>query len=286
MMGQRSLRKTIKEKEHSSMKLSSGDRIYTAATDPAGLAIAEKLRAKSAGLSQAKRNANDTISLLQIAEGNLSVVHGISTRLKELAVQAANDTLTTLDRFGIQQELAQLYLEIQRIASTTQFNTRPLLNGNANLTFHVGPNANITINVKISNMLPANIGIASSDIRVAVDNTAEEVINMSQPSSGNPLNLTTQQQNAENLISVVEDAINRVTSERTKLGGFQNRLEHTISNLMNYEENLMAAESRIRDTDYAAEMTKFVKYQILSQVALAMLAQANIRPQMALQLLG
>ena len=260
-------------------KLSSGFRINRAGDDAAGLAISEKMRGQIRGLRQAKRNAQDGISLIQTAEGALNETHAILQRMRELAVQAATDTNTIEDRRAIQKEINQLIDEIDRIAENTQFNTMTLLNGDfaegANaLVFHIGANAQQSVTLTISSMASASIGITGT--------TSLKVENVDTSESGGVLTQT----GADGAITVINNAIELVSSERSKLGAMQNRLEHTIANLGTAAENLQAAESRIRDLDMAEEIMAYTKNNILQQAATAMLAQANVAPQSVLQLLG
>ncbi|AZR73897.1 flagellin [Anoxybacter fermentans] len=250
-------------------KLSSGLRINRAADDAAGLAISEKMRSQINGLNQAIRNAQDGISLIQTAEGALNETHSILQRMRELAVQAANDTLITSDRAKIQEELKALQSELSRIASTTEFNTKKLLDGTFNGRLQVGANTGQYISISIATMGATALGITNGAINI---------------SSG--ISATQQVSNANALIGKLDSAISSVSTERAKLGAYQNRLEHTIANLETAAENLTAAESRIRDVDMAAEMMNFTKQQILMQAGTAMLAQANMKPQSVLQLLG
>lgn len=249
-------------------KLSSGLRINRAGDDAAGLAISEKMRGQINGLNQAVRNAQDGISLIQTGEGALNESHSILQRMRELAVQAANDTNTTADRTKIEDELSQLKTELTRIASTTEFNTRKLLNGSFKGKLHIGANAGQNLSVTISTMTATALKVTALAIDLDTGTTGA------------------QQSKANALITTINTAIESVSSQRSKLGAIQNRLEHTINNLQAASENLVASESRIRDTDVAAEMVKFTKNQILSQAGTAMLAQANARPQGVLQLLG
>jgi flagellin len=243
-------------------KLSSGLRINRAGDDAAGLAISEKMRGQIRGLDQAGRNAQDSISLLQTAEGALNETHSILQRMRELSVQAANDTNVSADRTAIKSEIDQLNKEIDRIASQTEFNTQKLLDNTfSSKQFQIGANKGQTITVSISGMSSANTALNTTSIAVsttALSNTA---------------------------ISTIDSAIAKVSTERSKLGALQNRLEHTINNLGTASENLSAAESRVRDVDMAKEMMSFQKNNILSQAAQAMLAQANQQPQGVLQLL-
>jgi flagellin len=263
-------------------KLSSGFRINRASDDAAGLAITEKMRGQISGLNQAARNAQDAISLIQTAEGALNESHNILQRMRELAVQAANDTNKDTDRQKIKDELLELKAELDRIGTQTQFNGKVLLNGTFSgtgnsLVFHIGANKDQTIKLAIGDM------------------RASQIFSKIQP-GGTALNITTAikklsiaasgQAAAEALIAAVDKAIDEVSSQRSTLGATQNRLEHTINNLQTAAENLTAAESRIRDVDMAAEMMNFTKQQILMQAGTAMLAQANQKPQSVLQLLG
>jgi flagellin len=371
-------------------KLSSGLRINRAGDDAAGLAISEKMRGQIRGLDQATRNSQDSISLIQTAEGGLNETHSILQRMRELAVQAANDTNTTSDRTALQDEMTQLTAEIDRIANTTEFNTKKLLNGDlkgatdavkgatalestfangtvkaavatgtnvsnvakddvvhlniisasvtggawlisgsavlANATVDVtnvtqtgslritinslsAAGGSFTISVAITNYAKlkagdtitislaagakaangnnaavAQIGAnAGQVLKIGVNAMDSTSIGVRQ-TDGKALDVTTQLK-ADGAIHLVNTALERVSTERSKLGAYQNRLEHTINNLGTSSENLTAAESRIRDVDMAKEMTTFQKNNILNQAAQAMLAQANQQPQGVLQLL-
>ena len=243
-------------------RLSSGLRINRAGDDAAGLAISEAMRGQIRGLNQATRNAQDGISLIQTAEGALNETHSILQRMRELAVQSATDTNTDDDRVSLQAEVDQLIGELDRIGNNTEFNTRVLLDGSlttTELVFHIGSNAGQAINVAIADMRATTLGVAG----VAIGTQA----------------------GADTAITTINTAIVRVSTERSSLGAFQNRLEHTINNLGTSAENLTAAESRVRDVDMAQEMMEFTRNNILSQAAQAMLAQANQIPQGVLQLL-
>lgn len=244
----------------STEKLSSGYRVNRAADDAAGLAISEKMRATVRGLNRASTNAQDGISVVQIAEGALGEVHSILQRMNELATQAANDANTTIDRTAIQDEINQLTSEIDRIQSTTQFNTMNLLDGSfTGKNLQVGSLSGQKIDIKISNMNSANIGVTG----------------LSMSSFGA----------AGSAMNSIQSAINSVSTQRSYLGALQNRLEHTIANLDTTAENTQAAESRIRDTDIASEMVEYSKNQILAQAGQSMLAQANQSTQGVLSLL-
>ncbi|RGK47154.1 flagellin [Ligilactobacillus ruminis] len=254
-------------KTNSLAKLSSGSRINKAGDDAAGLAISEKMKSQIGGLTQAKRNAQDGISLVQTAEGALNESHSILERMRDLAVQGANDTLTSDDRGSINKELTALHEELTRIASTTEYNTKNLLNkANNAFTFQIGANENQTLTVKISAMDGKTLLKSDAD-KFIIDSKASNV----RKDGG--------------MISVIDKAISTVSDQRAALGAVQNRLEHTINNLTATNENLSDANSRIRDVDMAEEMMTFTKSNILSQAATSMLAQANAMPNSVLNLL-
>jgi len=266
-------------KSNSLAKLSSGLRINKAGDDAAGLAISEKMRGQVGGLKQAVRNAQDGISLIQTAEGALTETHSILQRMRELAVQAANDTNTFEDRKEIQKEINELIEEVDRIAGNTEFNTQKLLDGNfSDKIIHIGANSGQALTLSIKNMKASGLEISgliasSGDLKAT--------------SGGGVTTKTTLllQSGADKAIKTIDAAIAKVSAERSQLGAKQNRLEHTINNLTATAENLAAAESRIRDVDMAEEMMEFTKNNILSQAATSMLAQANQMPQSVLQLL-
>lgn len=242
-------------------RLSSGMRINRAGDDAAGLAISEKMRGQIRGLRQASRNAQDGISLIQTAEGALNESHAILQRMRELSVQSANDTNTNEDRGELQKEVRELQSELNRIGNNTQFNTQNLLDSTfTGKEIHIGANSGQTLTIGIKNMTATGLAVAAVNIE--------------------------SQSGADAAISTIDTAIQTLSQERSQLGAWQNRLEHTISNLDNAAENLQAAESRIRDVDMAREMMEFTKNNILQQAATAMLAQANMAPQSVLQLLG
>ncbi|MEK3825583.1 MULTISPECIES: flagellin Hag [Paenibacillus] len=268
-------------------KLSSGLRINRAGDDAAGLAISEKMRGQIRGLDMATKNAQDSISLIQTAEGALNETHSILQRMRELAVQSSNDTNTDKDRTALQDEVNELAKEITRISNTTEFNTKKLLNGfadsgssvtsAANLSFHIGANADQNISLTIKAMDAASLGVgAATGSTSATGGTAAAVTGGISISSATSANAA---------ITTINNAIETVSTERAKLGAYQNRLEHTINNLGTTSENLSAAESRIRDVDMAKEMMNQTKNNILAQASQAMLAQANQQPQAVLQLL-
>lgn len=303
-------------------KLSSGFRINRAGDDAAGLAISEKMRGQIRGLNMASKNAQDGISLIQTAEGALTESHAILQRMRELAVQSANDTNVDVDRGEIQKEINQLAEELTRIAETTEFNTQNLLGGEFKATFHVGANADQNVKLDINDMGAEALKVgdvytaeSSNDTHTLVKGDGDDKVTLTWKAADadagtvagyydNDDNLViaadeafdagdevqvginvSDQASADSAITVINDAIETVSAERSKLGALQNRLEHTIKNLDNTSENLQAAESRIRDVDMAREMMEFTKQTILQQAATAMLAQANQAPQTVLQLL-
>lgn len=291
-------------------KLSSGLRINRAGDDAAGLAISEKMRAQIKGLDQASRNAQDGISMIQTAEGALNETHNILQRMRELAVQAANDTNVDVDRNEIQKEINELTSEINRIANTTEFNTQKMLNTSGagfSSTFQVGANMGQSMTIEIKSMTAEALGLqgdasgtATAGSSITALNTGEGANNVtgakfaatsgvsngtSNVKTAAALSVATHS-GASAAIKVINNAIEAVSAQRSNLGAFQNRLEHTIANLDNASENLSAAESRIRDVDMAREMMEMTKANILSQASQAMLAQANQAPQSVLQLLG
>ena len=244
----------------SAEKLSSGYKINRAGDDAAGLAISEKMRRQVRGLTQASANAQDGISMVQTAEGALNEVHDMLQRMNELAVKAENGTLTTTDREYIDSEVQQLISEIDRVADTTTFNEKNLLDGTlTDCNLQVGAENDQKITFSISEMSAAGLSIDGKSAATETD--------------------------ADELNAAVKDAIKALSTQRSELGAVQNRLEHTINNLDNVVENTTAAESRIRDTDMATEMVKYSNNNILAQAGQAMLAQSNQANQGVLSLL-
>ncbi|MBE2316904.1 flagellin FliC [Solirubrobacter sp. CPCC 204708] len=248
-------------------KLSSGYRINRAADDAAGLGISEKMRAQISGLGQAQRNAQDAISLVQTAEGALGEVHSMLERVRDLRVQIGGGTLDQSDKEAIGAEVKQISEEIGNIISQTSFNGKKLLDGSNGFTFQVGADNGETISMASSTLSTAATGVGS--VTTWSSGTASTVASALEAMS--LTDLTTQ--------------IDNVSKQRGTYGAVQNRLEHRLNNLATYQENLTAAESRIRDVDMAAEMTKFTKLNILQQAGTSMLAQANQAPQGVLSLL-
>jgi flagellin len=238
-------------------RLSSGYRINRAADDAAGLAISERLRAQVRGLGQSQRNSQDAVSLVQTAEGSLQEVHSMLQRVRELAVQYKNGSLSTSDRLAIQSEVNQLASEVERIGNAAEFNGIKLLNAVGTITFQVGAEDGETITVSTISL---GSSVNSATFSLTATGTAD--------------------------ISEIDVSISNVSAQRATFGAVQNRLEYTLNNLATYQENLVASESRIRDVDMAAEMVSFTKYQILQQAGTAMLAQANQSSQGVLSLLG
>ena len=260
MNSNRMLGITTDSQAKSSEKLASGYRVNRAGDDAAGLSISEKMRSQIRGLNKASSNAQDGVSLIQVAEGALNETHSILQRMNELATQAANDTNTTIDRKAIQNEIDQLTSEVDRIRSTTQFNTMNLLDGTfQNKNLQVGSLCGQNISISIKNMNASSLGISG--------------LSVSSFSS------------AGAAMSAIQKAIQSVSDMRSTLGALQNRLEHTIANLDNISENTQSAESRIRDTDMAEEMVEYSKNNILAQAGQSMLAQANQSTQGVLSLL-
>ena len=267
MNSNRMLGLTTNSLAKSTEKLSSGYRINRAADDAAGLSISEKMRSQIRGLNKASTNAEDGVSLIQTAEGALNETHSILQRMNELATQAANDTNTSTDRKAIKAELTALTSELNRIASTTQFNTMNLLDGTfTGKNLQVGALSGQKIAISISGMNANKLGLAGTDgkMTIAVSTFAA----------------------AGNAMTKIQSAITKVSTQRSALGAIQNRLEHTIANLDTTSENTSSAESRIRDTDMADAMVEYSKNQILAQAGQSMLAQANQATQGVLSLLG
>ncbi|KMQ52491.1 Flagellin protein FlaA [Chitinispirillum alkaliphilum] len=265
------LRSVNRGLEKSLEKLSTGLRINRAADDAAGLSVSEQLRTQVRGLNMGSRNIQDGISLLSIAEGALVEVNSMLQRMRELSIQAATDTLTVTEREYIGIEIDQLKEEIDRIVAGTQYNSQRLLNGEAPWgqlpggVLHIGPNNDNdadTMQFMIDPVDTASLGIDGANLVV------------------------TSQADATAAIETLDDALNDVNSLRARLGGMVNRLEHALTNQDNQEQNMQAAESVIRDADFAYETTKFTRNQILTQSSTAMLAQANMVPQSVLSLIG
>lgn len=265
LQGQRALGKVNSETQESSGKLSSGSRINKAADDAAGLAISEKMKAEIRSSRQANRNANDGISLVQTAEGGLNETTSLLTRMKELSIQAATDTLGDTERAYAGQEYEAVKNELERISRNTEFNGRKLLDGSSSrLDFQVGVGGNSSEDYISFNPNSLNSGLSSLGVDAVHINSKGE---------------------AQQSIGVVENAINKISSHRSVLGSIQNRLLTSSNNLEIYNENMSAANSRIRDTDFAAESATQARNSIVGDASTAVLAQANMSGQNALKLL-
>ncbi len=256
----RALAQTGRQMEKSIEKLATGLRINRAGDDASGLAVSETLRSQIRGLRQAQRNVFDSISFIQTAEGSLQEVHSILHRLRELAIQSANAVYSEQDRSLLQIEVSQLIEEIDRIAETTEFNRFKILDGsNQDFQFQVGANPGQNITVVMKTMTAEAIGVPG--------------LTMETVSSAN------------DALRRVDEAVDTVSRQRANFGAVQNRLEHVVSSLAVAEENLQAAESRIRDTNMATEIVNFMRLRILQDSSVAMLMQANLRPESVMRLL-
>jgi flagellin len=257
----RSLQNTAGKLSKSMERLSSGFRINRAGDDAAGLGISERMRAQIHGVAQASRNAQDGISLVQTAEGSMQEMHSILHRIRDLAVQYNNGIYDANSKTAIIAEVTQLSAELTRMVGQATFNGIPLLQGGALATLQIGPNNNETIVVTGVNAATS----LGTEINRFATGPAAAVATVD--------------------ISAIDTAISNLAADRATYGAIQNRLEYTVNSLGIYQENLQAAESRIRDVDMAAEMTNFTRLQILQQSGTAMLAQANMAPQSVLSLL-
>lgn len=260
---QRQLINSGKSLDTAFQRLSSGLRINSAADDAAGLQISNRLTSQIQGLDQAIRNANDGISLAQVAEGAMDEITGALQRIRVLSVQSQNGINSSSDRLALQKEVSALKAEISRIASTTQFGGVKLLDGKYSSTFLVGANAGQTISVNISRQ---SGGFGTSGLGLS---------NLSISSLAG----------ASRALASIDSAIGIIDSKRADLGAIQNRFQSTIRNLSNIVENVSAARSRIKDTDFAKETAELTRSQILQQASTTILAQSNQRPQSALSLL-
>ncbi len=247
-------------------RLASGNRINRAGDDAAGLAISENLRAQVRGLRQAKRNAQDGVSLIQVTEGGLNEISNMIVRLRELAIQAASDTIGDKERSFTDREFQALKSEIQRVADSTNFNGNPLLNGRAGV-------------------FELQVGIHNNPVSDRIVYNAENA-NVSLESLGMVGESVSTKIGAQTTLSVLDDALMRVNSVRADLGAVQNRLQSTINSLAISDENLSAANSRIRDADLAQEVSEMTKNNILMQAGISVLGQANQSSQAALKLLS
>ncbi len=266
LQAQKALTKVSAESQDSFSKLSSGSRITKAADDAAGLAISEKMRSEIRSAQQANRNANDGISMVQVAEGGLSESSNILTRMRELAIQSASDTVGDSERGMANLEYQQLKSEMDRISQVTEFNGKKLLSGQGDkYEFQIGTKGGefenrIAFEASAINSSMDNLGISSAEIG---------------SKSG-----------AQESLATVDAAIEKLSGQRAVLGSLQNRLTSTSTSLQNYTENMSAANSRIRDVDYAEETSKQARNQIISAASTSVLAQANVSGQSAMKLIG
>ena len=262
MSAQRNLSSTSTRLGDNFRRLSSGLRIDVAADDPAGLGISERMRSQIRSLSQASRNTQDGVSLVQTAEGSISEVLGNLNRMRELAVQSANGTYSDSDRLIMDAEFQQLIIEIDRIADTTKFNDIQLLDGSqATVPIQVGIEEGELIDVPLADVTATTLGLDVTDFDL------------------------TSLDNATDVLDGIDAAIDTVNSMRGNLGAVQNRLDSSLRSILNVRENLAAAESRIRDVDVAEETADLTRNSIMQQAAISVLSQANAQPQIALNLL-
>ena len=261
----RNLSSTHKNLNQSIERLSSGLRINRAADDAAGLAVSESMRTQLRGLQQAERNSQDAISLIQTAEGGLQEVTNVLSRMRELAIQAANEgTMDTTQRGYLHQEFDLLESELNRIVNVTEYNGQQLIDGTVS--------SGISFQIGMRNSDNDRISIALQDVSATALGLDTEALSTSSQ--------------AQAAVSALDAALTTINTQRGTLGATQNRLEMTISNLLNMEENLSAADSRIRDADIAEESARLSRAQILEQAGTSVLAQANQLPQSVLSLIG
>jgi flagellin len=251
-------------------RLSSGFRINSAADDAAGLQITDRMTSQVQGLNQAVRNANDAISLSQTAEGALQETTTALQRIRTLAIQSQNGINSSADRVALQKEVSALRTEISRISTTTQFAGVNVLSGDFSAKFLVGANAGQTISVNLSSGTLTRAGVSGFSA-TGLGVTSADVLTES---------------NASSMLTAVDSAISAIGGLRADLGALQNRFQSTIRNLSNISENVSAARSQIKDTDFATETANLTRNQIIQQASTTVLSQANQRPQAALQLLG
>ena len=251
-------------------KLSSGEMINKAGDDASGLAVSEKMRTQINGLMQAEKNAQNGISFIQVAEGSFQQLNDIMQRVRSLAVQSANGIYSDSDRMQIQVEVSQLIDEIDRISTAAEFNRLKVITGmfaktskTASMFFHVGANSNQRIRVFIQTMNSRALNLMENDSKRSISTVGQ----------------------ANSMIGYVDGALDRLNRQRADLGAYYNRLENTVRSLALNYENMIAADSRIRDVDMAAEMVNFTRDKILVQTGVAMLAQANFKPQLVTKLL-
>lgn len=265
---QRNLSQSTMSLQTSLQRLSSGLRINSAADDPAGMAIAQAMTTQINGNNQGIRNANDGISLAQTAEGALGQIQNNLQTIRQIAVQAANGTISDINRSQLQKNVDQLTQEISRIIQTTNFNGTLLLSGGTTITFQIGASG-----LSNNQVVASGIDLTSGINAYAVGLTATGTINI------------TTSANASSVLSALDADLNRISNDRSQLGAIQNRFQAVIANMSNYVQNLQDSRSRIVDTDFAAETANLTQNQILQQAGTAILSQANQLPQAALTLL-
>ncbi|MBN1524810.1 MAG: flagellin [Spirochaetales bacterium] len=277
IFAQNRMKQNVQMTDKAQEKLSSGMRIVRAGDDASGLAVSEKLRSQIRGLNQAEMNAENGVSFIQVAEGYLQETQDVLQRIRELSVQASNGIYSDEDRMQIQVEISQLIDEVDRVASHAQFNGMNMLTGRfakltgenvitASMWFHIGANMDQREQVFIGTMTAYALNVKEIG--------SDEILSLRTPDGAN------------RSIGIVDTALTKVSKQRADLGAYQNRLEHAARGLSVGAENMQASESRIRDANMAKEMVEFTKDSILVQSATAMLAQANSRTQVVLQLLG
>jgi len=289
---QRSLAESSRELSTAMERLSSGKKINSAADDAAGFAIAERMTAQVRGLNMATKNANDGLAMLATIENATNDVTDMLQRVRELAVQAANDTNSSTDRGYLQKEVDSLLNEINRVSSQTVYNDLNVLDGSRSGTIQVGTDSGQTVAFSIAAIDTDTLGLtndsftaATSSAAAVIDDIASETAATSATlASGEKISVLTAA-DAANSLSKITAAIEQVASNRAGYGALSNRLEYTVSNLMNVAEFTTAARSRIEDADFAAESARLAKAQVLQQTGTAMLAQANASSQLAIQLI-
>ena len=281
---QRSLAESSRELSTAMERLSSGKKINSAADDAAGFAIAERMTAQVRGLNMATKNANDGLAMLSTIENATNDVTDMLQRVRELAVQAANDTNSTTDRGYLQKEVDSLLNEINRVSSQTVYNNQEVLDGSQAGTLQVGTESGQTIVFSIDSIDTDTLGLTSGAFTAATATGTAAVVNAPSATGVTAISVLTATGAAEAL-TAISTAIEQVAGDRAGYGALANRLQYTVSNLMNVAEFTTAARSRIEDADFAAESARLAKAQVLQQTGTAMLAQANASSQLAIQLI-
>ena len=298
LSAQRSLASSGVDLKQAMERLSSGKKINSAADDAAGFAIAERMTAQIRGLNMATKNANDGLSMLATIENATNDVTDMLQRIRELAVQAANDSNSIQDRSFLQREVNDILQEINRVADQTVYNNKVVLNGGLQGKFQVGTKSGQTIDFDIKSIDTDTLKLTDLDENVAVTYSATggyaietsgitnttSTAGASATGTAGAISILTAQ-DASDSLAAISAAIEQVAANRASYGALQNRLEYTVSNLMNVAEFTTSARSRIEDADFAAESARLAKAQVLQQTGTAMLAQANAAPQLALQLI-